>query len=164
LSGFNNKATISHCGNYRYWLERKWDERHPQVFIMLNPSTADANEDDRTIRRCINFAKRENAGGIIVVNLFAYRATNPKYLSSCIDPVGAENISNIRTALLYGKVTERSIICAWGANKLSKPEAEKVKRRAKDIGVKLVCFDFNADLSPKHPLYVTSNTQLKVYL
>jgi hypothetical protein len=58
-----SNATISPCGKYRYWLERKWGPGTPQVFVMLNPSTADASEDDPTIRRCMGFARREGAGG-----------------------------------------------------------------------------------------------------
>ena len=74
-------AEISPCGLYRYSLTRKWEAWKGTVnFIMLNPSTADAQEDDPTIRRCIGFAKAWGYGGIVVTNLFAYRATNPKEL------------------------------------------------------------------------------------
>lgn len=74
-------AIISECGKYRYQLWRIWDDTKPKVlFIMHNPSTADANEDDPTIRRCIGFAKRWGYGGIYVGNLFAFRATDPKDL------------------------------------------------------------------------------------
>lgn len=75
------KATLSDCGKYRYELSRIWDNSLPIVlFIMHNPSTADANEDDPTIRRCIGFAKQWGYGGIMVGNLFPYRATDPKEL------------------------------------------------------------------------------------
>lgn len=85
-------AIISGCGKYRYSLWRTWDKKLPKVmFIMLNPSTADAYEDDPTIRRCINFAKSWGYGGIVVGNLFAYRATNPKKLILIDDPSGSAN-------------------------------------------------------------------------
>ena len=73
----NKAAILSDDGRYRYLLERQWDERPRMAWCMLNPSTADANIDDQTIKRCIGFAKREGFGGIIVVNLMAFRATSP---------------------------------------------------------------------------------------
>lgn len=76
-------AVISECGRYRYQLWRIWDEEKPKVlFIMHNPSTADANDDDPTIRRCIAFAKSWGYGGIYVGNISAYRATNPSDLDA----------------------------------------------------------------------------------
>lgn len=72
-------AIISECGKYRYQLWRIWDNTKSLcMWVMHNPSTADANEDDPTIRRCIGFAKSWGYGGIYVGNIFAYRATNPK--------------------------------------------------------------------------------------
>jgi hypothetical protein len=73
-------ATISDCGRYRYTLGRTWSDEPPVLFVMLNPSTADADVDDNTISKCIGFAKRWGHGGITVVNLYAWRATNPKEL------------------------------------------------------------------------------------
>ena len=64
-------AVISDCQRYRYWLERDRGER-PLVFVMLNPSTADAEVDDPTIRRCRRFASDNGYTGIIVVNLYAF--------------------------------------------------------------------------------------------
>lgn len=75
-------AEISPCGKYRYKLWRIWDDSKPKVlFIMHNPSTADADEDDPTIRRCIGFAKSWGYGGIYVGNLSPYRATDPYELN-----------------------------------------------------------------------------------
>src|SRR5262249_62207047 len=71
-------AGFSRCGRYRYWLTRTWDAARPAVcWLMLNPSTADAARDDPTIRRCIGLARRWGHGGIVVVNLFAWRAPDP---------------------------------------------------------------------------------------
>lgn len=84
LSWDQGSADLSQCGAFRYRLWRRWAPRNNGqghvVFVMLNPSTADATEDDATIRRCIGFAKRWGHGGLEVVNLFAYRATDPKHL------------------------------------------------------------------------------------
>lgn len=76
-------AVLSDCGRYRYQLWRIWDESKPKVlFVMHNPSTADAEEDDRTIGRCIGFATDWGYGGIYIGNLFPYRSTDPKPLKS----------------------------------------------------------------------------------
>jgi hypothetical protein len=90
---------------------------------MLNPSTADADNDDPTIRRCIGYAKEWGFGGIYVVNLFGVRATNPKYLFTAPDPVGAENKYWCETAWDLSKykyeacgLAPAPIIAAWGRN------------------------------------------------
>jgi hypothetical protein len=80
--GMKKDAKLSDDKLYRYQLSRIWDETKPKVlFIMLNPSTADADVDDPTIRRVINFAKSWNYGGVYVVNLYAFRSTDPKGLT-----------------------------------------------------------------------------------
>lgn len=85
-------AVLSACENYRYALWRIWDEQLPRVlFIGLNPSTADAEKDDPTIRRCISYARQWGYGGISVANLFAYRATYPSDLFIAPDPIGPQN-------------------------------------------------------------------------
>src|SRR5690348_16099160 len=105
-------AVISDCGRYRYSLSRwGWDERSGRcVFIMLNPSTADASVDDPTIRRCINFAQGWGYGMLEVVNLFAWRATFPKELALAPDPVGPHNGEYLTRAITIGDIT----VCAWG--------------------------------------------------
>ena len=110
----NRGAIISACGQYRYRLWRVWDAGLPVlVFVMLNPSTADANCDDPTVRKCMGFAKRLGYGGIVIVNLFAYRATHPKDLKGAGWPIGPENDEHIaRVAAAPGS----TVVCAWGAN------------------------------------------------
>ena len=109
-------AEISPCGLYRYSLTRKWEAWKGTVnFIMLNPSTADAQEDDPTIRRCIGFAKAWGYGGIVVTNLFAYRATNPKELKKVDKPFGEHNhLYQLEAAVISSELT----VCAWGAHGL----------------------------------------------
>src|SRR5262245_19133112 len=95
------EALISPCGLYRYWLTRTWDNSLRRVcWVMLNPSTADAEQDDPTIRRCVGFARSWGAGGIIVVNLFAFRASDPKALLRAADPVGPDNDGHILKSVL----------------------------------------------------------------
>ena len=79
-------------GNYRYLLWREWDsDRKIVSFIMLNPSRADAEINDPTITRCINFAKSWGYGRLEVVNLFAYRTSHPSLLKQTAEPIGRDN-------------------------------------------------------------------------
>ena len=75
------RATISVCSKYRYELHRTWDEKKKKVlFIMLNPSTADGMKDDLTTIRCMNFAKKWGYGGLMIGNIYPFRAKRPKHL------------------------------------------------------------------------------------
>src|SRR5262249_54294569 len=89
-----NNAVISDCGKYRYVLTRQTGaEVRSATFVMLNPSTADATLDDPTIRKCIGFAKNWRCGRLVVLNLFAFRATDPEVMKAEADAVGPENKS-----------------------------------------------------------------------
>ena len=80
------QAGFSRCRRYRYWLRRDWDRALPQcAFIGLNPSTADAQTDDPTLRRCMGFARQWGYGSLLLVNLFGFRATDPAALSTASD-------------------------------------------------------------------------------
>lgn len=139
-------AVISQCGSYRYELHRIWDESKPLVmFIMLNPSTADADNDDPTIRRCIGFAKSWGYGGIMVGNLFAYRATDPKELLSCEHPEGFDN----KWHLIHMAARAKKIVCAWG----NSPIVKKLKVKSLD-SENLFCIKLSPDGTPMHPLYL----------
>ena len=82
---------------HRYALYRVWDESKPLIMLIgLNPSTADENKDDPTIKRCVSFAKHWGYGGLIMVNIFAYRATDPRKMKKATDPVGPDNDKWIR--------------------------------------------------------------------
>lgn len=92
MSDIKKSAEISPDGMYRYSLERTWDEGKPTVlFICLNPSTADAVEDDATVRRMVSFARQFGGGRLLVGNLFAFRSKNRNDLLKADDPVGPEN-------------------------------------------------------------------------
>lgn len=107
------EALISPCDKYRYWLLREWDPSCQMVlWVMLNPSTADGSKDDATIRRCIEFSRRWGYGSLMVVNLFAYRATDPKelYRVGLVESVGPNNWTWLET--MAGR-TDKGIM-AWG--------------------------------------------------
>ncbi len=180
-------ASISPCGRYRYRLWREW-RLHPLpaqwdmwteedgtpcldgegkqigeplscVFVMLNPSTADGEQDDPTIRRCVGFAKSFGFDRLEVVNLFAYRATNPAELLALNhndDPVGEGNALAFRTAIYRAGV----VVCAWGANGGHLGQDETAlgwidsALEYRDRTVPVMCLGRTLFGHPKHPLYV----------
>jgi hypothetical protein len=147
-------AIISADGKYRYQLSRIWDEKKPNIlFIMLNPSTADADVDDPTIRRVMNFSKSWGYGGVFVGNLYAFRSTDPKALRHTDDPVGEDNIEHIKE--LIG-VTER-VVYAWGNN-------QKAPEWLSSLVDTPYCIDISKKGVPKHPLYLKSELHPKLYL
>lgn len=129
------------------------------VFVMLNPSTADGNEDDPTIRRCVNFAKQWGFDRLEVVNLFAYRATDPKQMlavSPDIDPVGFENQAAVREALDHAGL----IVCAWGAHggHLGQDETMLGWIEADNwCDAPVVALGLTKDGHPRHPLYLRAD-------
>lgn len=157
-------AIISVCGGYRYTLWRRWSGRPLLVFIMLNPSTADALKNDHTIRKCIGFARRFGYGGIVVVNLFAFRATDPDdlrrggWLAG-----GTDNMIAISSALTYAG--SRGVICAWGAN-VRKVDPERIRITFNIIraaGVPLYSLFTLPDGIPGHPLMLPYDSPLLEY-
>lgn len=149
-------ATVSDCGRYRYRLGRRWGEGAALVFIMLNPSTADAEVDDATIRRCIKFAQAHEFGALEVVNLFAYRATDPKDLRRAGYPVGPENDNHIAAAV----VSAAAVCLAWGANVADLERPQIVLPMLRDAGVQLQCLRITRSGYPQHPLMLPSSCRL----
>ena len=147
-------AVISPCGNYRYLLQREWLIGYgAALFVMLNPSTADAAQDDPTIRRCVGFAKSWGCGMLEVVNLYAFRATKPVDMFAAIDPVGPANDSHIAAAAHRAKI----IVAAWGASAKA-DRASAVLRNLSDHAVHALGVTNNG--SPRHPLYLRSDARL----
>ncbi len=141
-------AVISECKKYRYSLSRIWDqEKETVTFICLNPSTADAEIDDRTITRCINYAESWGYGGLCMANLFAFRATEPKDMKSAVDPVGPENDSYLIKIASKSKI----IVAGWGNDGCFGSRDKKVKQM---IGLKLHCLKLTKGGNPWHPLYL----------
>lgn len=148
-------AVISECGRYRYELRRVWDPTGPVLeFIMLNPSKADASIDDPTVRRCIGFAKAWGYGGIVIRNLFGWRATDPAELVNLQDPVGPENRAHLANA------DADCTIVAWGAHPAAVGWWNGYPfgwQKTAIVRPKLFCLGTNAGGSPKHPLYVPAD-------
>lgn len=155
-------AEISADGVYRYLLWRRWNSMGPRVlFIMLNPSTADANVDDPTIRRCIAFARSWGMGGIRVVNLYPFRATNPAELLMAKEPLGIDNFEYIERAIDKQGIA----VAAWGANKAAANHelTWKTKNLFRALSVPLYALKITADGHPGHPLYIKGDAVPVVY-
>ncbi|MEZ0169910.1 DUF1643 domain-containing protein [Microvirga sp. TS319] len=148
-----SSAIISECGLYRYRLER--GDRHGTksvAFIMINPSTADAAQDDATIRKCRGFAQQHGFGHLIVGNLFAYRATDVKELRNAFDAVGPDNDDHLWQILRDAD----TVIVAWGpASKVPqslRSRWDRVPAMAQLVGKPLHCLGVAKNGHPRHPL------------
>lgn len=150
-------ALLSPCGRYRHWLSREWDADLPVCgFVMLNPSTADADLDDPTIRRCIGFAKREGCGGLIVANVYQLRATDPAEIKRADDPVGPDADSHILQA---ARRATGPMIAAWGTH-----AGERGKHVAQLLSGHLLCLGTTKSGAPRHPLYLAADTPLVAFV
>jgi hypothetical protein len=154
-----SEAIISDCGRYRYRLSRCWDESLPScLFIMLNPSTADDKTDDRTIKRCIGFAKSWGYGKLYVGNLFAFRTSKPAQMKRAADPVGPDNQHHLermaRKAIRSGGVC----IAAWGEDGRHKQQDQTVIAWFDEFGIQLHYLKLTRNSKiPRHPLYLPGN-------
>ena len=158
-------ATISDCGKFRYDLTRAINGRTPSNTLlgvcMLNPSTADGETDDATIRRLLGYAERNRFGGIYVVNCYAFRATNPNELRTQpadVNVIGDLNFAYIQNAAMMCE----KILVGWGALKKFPDPAHsfKIADMLKKYNARLVCLGRNLDGSPVHPLYQPNDAQL----
>ena len=145
-------ALFSPCRGWRYALWRRWDPRLPAVaFLGLNPSTADEQEDDPTIRRCIGFAKRWGCGSLVMLNLYAWRSTDPRTLwtMSASEAIGPEN----DTQILAFAGQARSVVAAWGAFVRAQVRGAEVARKIRAAGVPVEVLRLSKGGGPLHPLY-----------
>lgn len=154
------EATLSEDRRYRYVLTRRWGNKPSGVtWIMLNPSTADAEVDDPTIRRCTSFTQRFGFDALVVVNCFAYRATDPAELLDvgAETAMGPDNGEWVRKACHQGSL----IVAAWGALKPPLDVcARDIAKIIKGGGYSLKCLGKTKDGSPRHPLYVRADAPL----
>lgn len=159
----DNGAVISSCKNYRYKLWRIWDNSRSKIlFLMLNPSTADATVDDPTIRRLKDFSIKWGFGGFYVGNLFAFRTSKPEklvqafQLNSLDYIIGEENSSHIEQM----RLNCREVCFAWG-NWAYKPDFISRTRQVQIDFPNAKCIDTSLQGYPKHPLYLHSSLTLK---
>lgn len=145
-------AVISECGRYRYELTRRWDDGPVLEFDMLNPSTAGADYDDNTIRRCVGFAQRWGYGALLVRNLYPLRATNPEALLGYRAP---DWESALRKNLDY--LNDDSADCTIAAFGTHAAVLEWFNAGHRIRRHRMFCLEVTKYGWPKHPLYVPSN-------
>jgi hypothetical protein len=155
-------AEISADGRYRYTLEREWMTGEGTcLFVMLNPSTADATEDDPTIRRCIGFAQRWGYQRLDVGNLFAMRATDPEDMLETTprDATGPDNDEWL------GRLAARAdrVVVAWGAHPLAVFRAAAVQSLLLKRHDAIHCLGTTKNGGPRHPLYVKGDFEPREY-
>jgi hypothetical protein len=168
---FSKYADIYECGKFRYFLGRIRSNGPTCTFIMLNPSTADAEQDDPTIRKCMGFAERWGCGQLDVVNLFAVRATSPKNMMASTDPVGPLNKHYFDSAINthvnnydIARTGMGPLVCAWGAHGGFKDQDLEVLGWLDNWpSAKPMCLGVTKEGHPKHPLYVPYDAPLIPY-
>jgi hypothetical protein len=127
-------------------------------FVMLNPSTADAFQDDPTIRRCIGFARAWGYGGLHVVNLYSFRTPSPAYLKKAPRPNGPDNDAHLHQAA----AAATRVVAAWG-NHGDRMRVADVLAQLRAATGQVMCLGMTRTGAPRHPLYVPAATQLVEY-
>jgi hypothetical protein len=148
-------AHFSPCEKFRYWLRRDWDlTKNAIAFLMLNPSTADEMVNDPTIERCQRRAITMGYGSMIIVNLFPFRMTDSKLLSTVENLLG--DATEADAAILRAVKISQMTVCGWGKHALAAPRAQHIMTllTQKNLQNKVMCLQLNADNSPQHPLYI----------
>lgn len=158
----SNGAVFSRCRTWRYTLWRNLTpEAYPVINVIgLNPSTATELVDDPTIRRCIGFAKLMHCGRLVMTNIFAYRATDPKALLQMHR--FAQGVENDRYLLEQAQQAQ-IVVAAWGVHGSFRGRGQEVLEMLVRNGVTVHCLGLTQEGYPRHPLYLAKNTPLEVW-
>ncbi|PRY35292.1 DUF1643 domain-containing protein [Umezawaea tangerina] len=151
-------AILNADRTHRYVLTRWWADGPTWMFIMLNPSTADAFAVDPTLTRCLRFARRGGAGTLVVCNLFGLRSTDPSVLEHHPDPIGASNDQ----LLVEQAVAADIVVAGWGAHGRLH-DRDRTIVELLDGHVRWRCLASNNDGSPRHPLYIRADAPLSYF-
>lgn len=161
VKGSRGEAVFSADFLYRYYLSRPFDTHATQAslcqFIMLNPSTADADVDDPTLTRCVDYARLWGHTGVIITNLFALRATDPRQLDCADDPVGYDNTEFVLRAATQPDATR--VVCARGVRGAYTNAGDSMRKQLRERGVTLCALRITRDGHPAHPLYLPSHLE-----
>ncbi len=143
-------AVISPCGRYRYALWRRWGEGSGELLVVgLNPSRADADGDDPTLRRCVGYARAWGCSGLRLANLFAWRSPDPGALRRVADPVGPD-ADRWLVGLAAGA---RLVLAAWGNGGRLGGRSRVARRLLPPLQV----LRFTRLGEPAHPLYLPAS-------
>lgn len=149
-------ANYSDCDRYRYALTRVWDEAALRLtYVMLNPSTATEVQNDPTIERCERRARALGYGGIRITNIFAWRDTDPKALKRAAAPIGPDNDRIVAEASSWGDLT----LCGWGAHGTHMDRGAEIAELLRSTGHRLATLGLSKAGHPRHPLYISYQTQ-----
>ncbi len=158
------KATFSDCRRYRYKLEIIWDAGAPiLVACMLNPSTADEVRNDPTVERVCRRAKMLGFGGVIILNLFAWRDTEPKDMKAAADPIGDLNDQFILETFLDAGASGWTVLFGWGNHGSHLGRDRAVVAIAAQAHIQPMCLRTGATGQPGHPLYIGYDVPLTPY-
>lgn len=160
-------AELSKCGKYRYTLVRTWGKGKHLVFLMVNPSVADHLIDDKTIIRCIGFAKREGYAGIVAINMFAYRATDFEVLKRAykakVSVTGPKNFAYLEDVTTQAQLAGSAVVVAWGTLGEWRDADRHMLKHLKRWGVTPMCLGLTQGGLPRHPLMVKLDAPLIPY-
>lgn len=158
MSGIN--CIFSDCRRYRYTWSLIWDWTQPRAaFVGLNPSTADESSPDPTVRRCIAYAKAWGFGGLLMLNLFAFRATDPRAMKREPAPIGFANDWHLQTWCRRVHNEGGVVVAAWGLHGYHMERAAQVRHLLRDVP--LYYLDLTKCGAPKHPLYLRASLEPK---
>ncbi|MFQ6851240.1 DUF1643 domain-containing protein [Streptomyces sp. 35M1] len=151
-------AEISSCGRYRYRLTREWSaELPPATFVMLNPSTADGDQDDATVRKCMRYARSWGCGSLVIVNLYAWRATSPRDLPADESlRIGPDGDAWLSQAALDALDADGPLVAAWGTHGTEQRVADVLTLPGMS---RLSALAVTRDGHPGHPLYLRSGAR-----
>ncbi len=154
-----NACDFSPCRTYRYSLVHEWNPEALRVaFVMLNPSTADENDLDPTLRRCKTFASLWGYGSFVVGNLFAFRATAPRDMKRADDPIGPDNDAHLLAIVKSAHMT----VAAWGQHGKYRERAASFLWNMRHAH-SLHALEYAKDGTPKHPLYLRGDLVPRLY-
>jgi len=154
-------AIYSPCERYRYALTRVWAPAGKRaLFIMLNPSTATEVQNDPTVERCERRARALGFGAFRVLNIFAWRDTDPRHMRAAADPVGPANDATIIDSLPWAD----QVVCAWGTHGAHLNRGPQVETMLRATGAPLHHLGLSKGGHPKHPLYIGYAVQPEQWL
>jgi hypothetical protein len=157
LDGSEASAYFSQCMTYRYCLHRFWKSYFNKrlVFILLNPSTATEAEDDPTLVRGRYRALKGNYYGVTIINLFAFRATDPADMKRALEPTGGyQNIMMLQDNLSCAQKGTADIICEWGTHGCFQDQDKEFLKWVKYYGITPMALKIAKNGHPSHPLYI----------
>ena len=150
---------FSPCGTYRYWLVVQWHALFPELYqpgktmaiVALNPSKADLQRDDATLRKCVNWGRSHGFGQLLMLNAYPFRSTDPKVMLAADDPFGEQSPEDL-VKLCDGASV---VVAAWGNHAQHRGRGAHIAEAFDKAGIQLKCWATNRDGSPGHPLYLS---------